>query len=280
LPDSYRSASTPPDSYPTTIGPCMSRPVWPMASPHEDHTTSVQPQQAETSRVAFYKQFYKTEKCRYYPSGCTKGSSCPFAHGEEELRPAPDLTKTSLCQAWVDHSCPLTAEECPFAHGWSEKRANPIFMKHAAQQTATRRARRKRRSARWMSAESETAGETPQAPPSPAGIAPLSFTPLGQAFIVCPVVVGMVHQVQPATGMATGPSANAPRRAMQLAPPTVDVAAWVSSEVPSRVNARARASVPGRGEHVGMALTSALRAGHSQALTNILEHAVPDHYED
>mmetsp|Transcript_60214 Transcript_60214/g.175964 ORF Transcript_60214/g.175964 Transcript_60214/m.175964 type:complete len:292 (+) Transcript_60214:124-999(+) len=290
---------------------------------------SVKPQRADMSNGAhgvFRKQFYKTEMCRYYATGCAKGPNCPYAHGEDELRTAPDLIKTSLCQAWASHSCPLTAEDCPFAHGWSEKRVTSTFLKHGVRQSETTNGSRKRRSAKRMPAESEAVAETLEAPPvlaqakaaeaSPAssperhspcmprhgcappavevpapgaenllgtGIAALSSAPLpqlGQVFIVCPVVVGVIHQVQPAMGMATSPGAQAPQRAMPLVPPTADVAARVGTKVPSWGNARAETSVPGPGEHVGVALPEELRAAHSQVLAGMLQQAMPDHYED
>mmetsp|Transcript_120285 Transcript_120285/g.351480 ORF Transcript_120285/g.351480 Transcript_120285/m.351480 type:complete len:263 (-) Transcript_120285:379-1167(-) len=91
--------------------------------------------QNSEARVVFRQQFRKTELCRFYQSGCVKGSNCCFAHGESELRIAPDLTKTSLCQDWIDRRCPLTAEACQFAHGWSDMNTTPAFVEYGARQS-------------------------------------------------------------------------------------------------------------------------------------------------
>jgi len=85
--------------------------------------------------AVFRHQFRKTELCRFYQSGCVKGSNCCFAHGESELRIAPDLTKTSLCQDWLDRRCPLPAEACQFAHGWSDIHTTPAFVEYGARQS-------------------------------------------------------------------------------------------------------------------------------------------------
>jgi len=69
--------------------------------------------------------FWKTELCRYYSpehGHCDKGESCPFAHGPEELRTRPDLTKTALCQLWRRGKCDK-GRACPFAHGFRDLRA-------------------------------------------------------------------------------------------------------------------------------------------------------------
>jgi len=113
----------------------------------------------------FRKQFYKTEMCRYYRGGCVKGSSCSYAHGEEELRVAPELAKTSLCQAWMKHSCPLSSKDCQFAHGWAEMRATPAFMEYGAHQSATKKKKGQHRSPEGVDARPEVPGEAPRAPP-------------------------------------------------------------------------------------------------------------------
>merc|ERR1719253_1878644 len=81
----------------------------------------------------FRAQFWKTEMCRFWRSGCRNGKLCPFAHGEEELCNRPDLCKTSLCQRWAKGACPLEANECRFAHGRLDLRATPNFM-HGSQE--------------------------------------------------------------------------------------------------------------------------------------------------
>lgn len=77
----------------------------------------------------FRAQFWKTETCRFWRSGCRNADSCPFAHGEEELHQRPDLVKTSLCQRWAKGTCPLEAHECRFAHGPLDLRTTPNYAK-------------------------------------------------------------------------------------------------------------------------------------------------------
>lgn len=77
----------------------------------------------------FRFQFRKTELCCFHEQGvCSKGESCPFAHGSEELRPAPNLTKTSLCKKWRKRCCSLNSEDCPFAHGAQELRITEPYL--------------------------------------------------------------------------------------------------------------------------------------------------------
>merc|ERR1719353_215162 len=43
-------------------------------------------------------QLYKTKLCYYHVHGtCSWGESCHHAHSLEELKPKPDLSKTSIC---------------------------------------------------------------------------------------------------------------------------------------------------------------------------------------
>lgn len=60
------------------------------------------------------------------------GQSCPFAHGESELRSTPNLFKTSLCTVFSKtNSCPH-GDKCRYAHGEHDIRApyvlSNIFM--------------------------------------------------------------------------------------------------------------------------------------------------------
>lgn len=77
----------------------------------------------------FRDQFWKTEKCRFYRHGCRRGASCPFAHGDDEIRKRPNLDKTSLCQNYVRGKCHLTAEQCQFAHSALDLRATTTYRK-------------------------------------------------------------------------------------------------------------------------------------------------------
>mmetsp|Transcript_107909 Transcript_107909/g.310966 ORF Transcript_107909/g.310966 Transcript_107909/m.310966 type:complete len:436 (-) Transcript_107909:93-1400(-) len=68
-----------------------------------------------------FDKFKKTVMCRFFPK-CHKGSECPFAHAEDEIRARPDLTKTRMCAGFYDGRCKLSTAECPFAHGEQELR--------------------------------------------------------------------------------------------------------------------------------------------------------------
>lgn len=78
--------------------------------------------------------FSKTRLCRFHQVGrCRKGVLCPFAHGEEEMRNVPDLTKTSICARWARRGgCPLPARECRFAHGGRDLRLDSRLVAYAA----------------------------------------------------------------------------------------------------------------------------------------------------
>jgi len=66
-------------------------------------------------------QFRKTRPCRFFPN-CQKGTSCPFAHGLNDMRAPPDFSKTKLCLAWRGGKCGKPASACRFAHGLAELR--------------------------------------------------------------------------------------------------------------------------------------------------------------
>lgn len=73
-------------------------------------------------------QFFKTQVCRFHRKGyCRNGGNCAFAHGDDNVAPPPDLTKTSLCTRWVRGECPLPSHECVFAHGHQELRVTETF---------------------------------------------------------------------------------------------------------------------------------------------------------
>jgi len=58
---------------------------------------------------------------------CQFGQNCSFAHSPKELQPAPDLTKTRLCKAFVAGRC--KDPKCTFAHGEEELRSTEMFYK-------------------------------------------------------------------------------------------------------------------------------------------------------
>lgn len=84
--------------------------------------------QSHAWRSLFKKQFHKTKLCRYYNLGqCRYGEDCPFAHHESELSVPPDLTKTTMCEAWIAGHCPRPSNQCQYAHGEEELRVTPVF---------------------------------------------------------------------------------------------------------------------------------------------------------
>lgn len=79
--------------------------------------------QARSER--FQQQFFKTQLCQLYKRGrCHRNDLCKYAHGEEELRQAPNLCKTALCPDGSN----CKDEACRFAHHKRELRATNEFL--------------------------------------------------------------------------------------------------------------------------------------------------------
>lgn len=74
---------------------------------------------------------WKTRICSFFArKGCRHGSVCTFAHGLEELREAPDFTKTSICPDLLKNgTCLAVSGECPYAHEKAELRSAPGLLK-------------------------------------------------------------------------------------------------------------------------------------------------------
>lgn len=73
-------------------------------------------------------RFHKTRMCLFHQKGaCVKGSDCSYAHDTEELKAAPDLMKTRLCQDWLNGRC--VSNKCKFAHGRNELRFTHNYYK-------------------------------------------------------------------------------------------------------------------------------------------------------
>lgn len=71
---------------------------------------------------------YKTRHCTYWPLGsCRNGHLCPFAHGEEDLRPVPDLERTSMCPLLREGQC--NQPRCRYAHTSDEIQVAPGLLK-------------------------------------------------------------------------------------------------------------------------------------------------------
>eukprot|EP00922_Rhytidocystis_sp_ex-Travisia-forbesii_P066428 GHVS01098615.1.p1 GENE.GHVS01098615.1~~GHVS01098615.1.p1 ORF type:complete len:820 (+),score=204.73 GHVS01098615.1:393-2852(+) len=75
-------------------------------------------------------QFYKTKLCPHHEAGgCRKKVDCFFAHGLDELRIAPDLRKTKLCQDFLKNGSCARGEECMYAHSEKELRFTQGYWK-------------------------------------------------------------------------------------------------------------------------------------------------------
>lgn len=67
-------------------------------------------------------QFTKTKMCKFEALGiCSKGSDCPFAHGDQELKPLPDLRRTKICKALIKLGA-CQDPTCTYAHSKEELR--------------------------------------------------------------------------------------------------------------------------------------------------------------
>lgn len=68
---------------------------------------------------------HKTRLCVFHVQGhCSRGNTCVYAHGEHELRPMPDLTRTKMCpHVSKDGRCNM-GMICPYAH--SEEELRPV----------------------------------------------------------------------------------------------------------------------------------------------------------
>jgi len=65
----------------------------------------------------------KTRLCTFYSKGgCPRDRFCKFAHGEEELQAAPDLTHTKMCPSLLKSGVCKRGAACRFAHREDELR--------------------------------------------------------------------------------------------------------------------------------------------------------------
>lgn len=68
---------------------------------------------------------HKTRLCVFHVQGhCSRGSACVYAHGEHELKPMPDLTRTKICPHLSKEGRCNNSSSCPYAH--SEEELRPV----------------------------------------------------------------------------------------------------------------------------------------------------------
>lgn len=146
----------------------------------------------------FRSQFRKTELCAFFAAGwCSKGGRCEFAHGEQELEVAPDLSKTSVCLRWLKHSCARSRTECPYAHGVHDMRKTEAYAgtsgatssQQSREVSGSIDGRARNRVQKASGGCSETVYQQETTPPQPFadGWPPLTNAPLPPA--PCPQVV-------------------------------------------------------------------------------------------
>lgn len=65
--------------------------------------------------------FGKTRLCKFFMSGgCREGAACTFAHGQQEMRPSPDLFRSELCYGMQKRGRCTYGAKCKFAHSVAE----------------------------------------------------------------------------------------------------------------------------------------------------------------
>ncbi|CAJ1376188.1 unnamed protein product [Effrenium voratum] len=68
--------------------------------------------------------FSKTKMCKFKLIGvCIKGSSCMFAHTQDELKPTPDLFRTKICKTLINTGA-CQNPQCRYAHNKEELRTS------------------------------------------------------------------------------------------------------------------------------------------------------------
>mmetsp|Transcript_118146 Transcript_118146/g.328487 ORF Transcript_118146/g.328487 Transcript_118146/m.328487 type:complete len:145 (+) Transcript_118146:64-498(+) len=71
--------------------------------------------------------FENTTLCKFFAKGrCKRGEACTFAHGECELRPKPDLSKTKMCRDMARGGVCMRGGACSYAQSLQELRPSPI----------------------------------------------------------------------------------------------------------------------------------------------------------
>jgi len=81
------------------------------------------------STTRYNGQFHKTKLCTFWLQNmCERNDDCKYAHGEQELKHPPNLSKTTMCANTVAFGF-CDVEDCPYAHSCSELRCTQGFYK-------------------------------------------------------------------------------------------------------------------------------------------------------
>ena len=67
----------------------------------------------------------RTALCSFFAMGkCLRGKECKFAHDASQIRPKPDLIRTSLCHDFMRKGSCKNGDKCKYAHGEAQLRQN------------------------------------------------------------------------------------------------------------------------------------------------------------
>lgn len=81
------------------------------------------------AREAVMTPLYKTRLCDFFAIGaCQKGVLCPYAHGQEDLRPSPDFGRTSICPI-LRNKGTCNNPDCRYAHSREELQTESALLK-------------------------------------------------------------------------------------------------------------------------------------------------------
>lgn len=80
------------------------------------------PVETQVGDNAVAMRLLKTKMCNFFQQGKCANMSCRFAHHASELRRAPNLQKTKLCNTWLTEGRCCNGEDCMYAHGEAELR--------------------------------------------------------------------------------------------------------------------------------------------------------------
>jgi len=76
-----------------------------------------------TSKQELSANLEHTALCSFFAMGkCLRGKECKFAHDMSQIKPKPDLTRTSLCHDFMRKGSCKSGNKCKYAHGEAQLR--------------------------------------------------------------------------------------------------------------------------------------------------------------